>query len=165
MDSLKRLRFILLFILALCSCDDPEPLAKEPVKVTDPLEEVGKILTGDPQDKPKPEKEPAAPVQPVEAVIPVAEVVPGKPGFVFSPYNGKLVDVKGIDAGVLVADPAFPPEEKKYFRVPEPAATPEPTEEQPPAPAPESSPDTEAEPVPEDTQDLEKQSTPAEPAL
>lgn len=48
----------------------------------------------------------------------VARPVPGKPGFVFSPFNNKLIDVKGIPSGTLVQDPTYPPEEKKYFRVP-----------------------------------------------
>ena len=33
---------------------------------------------------------------------------PGKEGFVFSPYNKKVVDVRGIPSGTLVADPMFP---------------------------------------------------------
>lgn len=49
---------------------------------------------------------------------PSANPVPGKPGFVFSPYNNKLVDVNGIPSGQLVQDPTYPPAEKKYFRVP-----------------------------------------------
>ena len=49
---------------------------------------------------------------------PVAEQLKDKPGFVISPFNGKIVDVKGIPPGTLVADPTYPPEEKKYFRVP-----------------------------------------------
>lgn len=48
----------------------------------------------------------------------VARPVPGKPGFVFSPFNNKLIDVKGIPSGTLVQDPTYSPEEKKYFRVP-----------------------------------------------
>jgi hypothetical protein len=44
--------------------------------------------------------------------------VPGKPGFVFSPFNNKLIDVQGIQSGRLVADPTYPASEKKYFRVP-----------------------------------------------
>ena len=55
----------------------------------------------------------------IEKKPPVAEPVPGQPGFVKSPYNGKIVDVKGIPAGSLVADPTYPAEEKKHFRVPE----------------------------------------------
>lgn len=47
-----------------------------------------------------------------------ANPVPGKAGFVFSPYNQKLVDVRDIPSGTLVQDPTYPPSEKKYFRVP-----------------------------------------------
>ncbi|MEK7949734.1 hypothetical protein [Luteolibacter soli] len=50
---------------------------------------------------------------------PVAEPVAVKPGFVKSPFNGKLIDVGGIPAGSLVADPTFPASAKKYFRVPD----------------------------------------------
>lgn len=48
----------------------------------------------------------------------VAKPVPDAPGMVFSPYNGKVVDVRDIPAGTLVADPTYPPSEKKFFRVP-----------------------------------------------
>jgi hypothetical protein len=47
-----------------------------------------------------------------------ATPVPGKEGFVFSPYNQKLVDVRDIPSGTLVQDPTYPAAEKKYFRVP-----------------------------------------------
>lgn len=47
-----------------------------------------------------------------------ATPVPGKDGFVFSPYNNKLVDVRDIPSGTLVQDPTYPAAEKKYFRVP-----------------------------------------------
>ncbi len=47
-----------------------------------------------------------------------ANKVPGKEGFVFSPYNNKVVDVRDIPSGTLVQDPTYPPAEKKYFRVP-----------------------------------------------
>ncbi|MEM9238205.1 MAG: hypothetical protein AAGB14_15645, partial [Verrucomicrobiota bacterium] len=50
--------------------------------------------------------------------IPVAEPVPDKPGFVISPYNGKWIDVTGVEAGTLMEDP-HSKEEKKFFRVPE----------------------------------------------
>jgi len=50
---------------------------------------------------------------------PVAEPVADQPGFVKSPFSGKIIDVRGIPAGTLVADPMFPAEEKKHFRVPE----------------------------------------------
>jgi cell division protein FtsN len=47
-----------------------------------------------------------------------ASKVPGKEGFVFSPYNNKVVDVRDIPSGTLVQDPTYPASEKKYFRVP-----------------------------------------------
>jgi len=49
---------------------------------------------------------------------PYAAKVPGKDGFVFSPYNNKVVDVRDIPSGTLVQDPTFPAADKKYFRVP-----------------------------------------------
>lgn len=52
------------------------------------------------------------------AAPPVAQAVPGQPGFVFSPFNNKIVDVTGIPSGTLIADPHFPSEQKKYFRAP-----------------------------------------------
>lgn len=50
--------------------------------------------------------------------IPVAGVIPGRPGFVVSPYNNEIIDVTGLPPGSLVADPTFPAAEKKHFRVP-----------------------------------------------
>jgi hypothetical protein len=47
-----------------------------------------------------------------------AKKAPGKDGFVLSPYNNKLIDVRGIATGTLVQDPTYPAAEKKYFRVP-----------------------------------------------
>jgi hypothetical protein len=49
---------------------------------------------------------------------PFANKVPGKDGFVFSPYNNKVVDVREIPSGTLVQDPTYPASDKKYFRVP-----------------------------------------------
>jgi hypothetical protein len=61
-----------------------------------------------------------APDKPVEkrGDYSFANPVPGKEGFVFSPYNNKLVDVRDIPSGTLVQDPTYPASEKKYFRVP-----------------------------------------------
>lgn len=47
-----------------------------------------------------------------------ATPVPGKPGFVLSPYNNKVIDVTGMPKGQLVSDPTYPKSEQKYFRVP-----------------------------------------------
>ena len=107
-------------------------------KTDTPLKKVDDILTAvDPGVKPD-EVAPVAPNGDGETsekpVIPVAEPVPDKPGFVISPYNGKWIDVAGIKPGEVMADPFYPAEEKKYFRVPEAVPAPgvvEPTEEEP----------------------------------
>ena len=49
---------------------------------------------------------------------PFASPVDGKEGFVLSPYNNEMVDVRNIPSGTLVGDPGFPESEMKYFRVP-----------------------------------------------
>jgi len=53
-----------------------------------------------------------------------AKKAPGREGFVLSPYNNKIIDVrdektgKQFPRGTLVSDPTYPASEKKYFRVP-----------------------------------------------
>jgi hypothetical protein len=61
---------------------------------------------------------PTPPVEPKKTDYAFANPVPGKEGFVFSPYNNKMVDVRDIPSGTLVQDPTYPASEKKYFRVP-----------------------------------------------
>ncbi len=81
--------------------------------------------TGRPLDSP-PEREQESPpptdsaaTPPAAATpYPSAKAVPGTPGMVFSPHSQKIVDVRGMPPGTLVADPTFPEAEKKYFRVP-----------------------------------------------
>jgi hypothetical protein len=65
-------------------------------------------------------KEPEKPPVVIEkrAEYEVAKKAPGREGFVLSPYNKKLVDVRGFKSGDLVADPTYDKSEKKYFRVP-----------------------------------------------
>jgi hypothetical protein len=71
------------------------------------------------ENTPDPDPEPPARPDPEpEPTIQVARPVPGKPGFVFSPFNNKIIDVKDFPSGTLVADPTYPKSEKKYFRVP-----------------------------------------------
>jgi TPR repeat protein/serine/threonine protein kinase len=48
---------------------------------------------------------------------PTANGVPGKPGYVFSPYTNQIVDVRNIRSGTLVNDPKFSTGDK-FFRVP-----------------------------------------------
>lgn len=61
---------------------------------------------------------PPKPAEPKTKDYAFANPVPGKEGFVFSPYNQRLVDVRDIPSGTLVQDPTYPASEKKYFRVP-----------------------------------------------
>lgn len=61
---------------------------------------------------------PTPPVEQKRTDYAFANKVPGKEGFVFSPYNNKVVDVRDIPSGTLVQDPTYPASEKKYFRVP-----------------------------------------------
>ena len=90
----------------------PKPPTPEPPKRPEPEPQP------EPRDPaPEPEPTPEPPPPPKESV-PVARSVPGRPGFVFSPFNTKLIDVQGIPSGRLVADPHYPASEKKYFRVP-----------------------------------------------
>ncbi|BCX50253.1 hypothetical protein HAHE_41610 [Haloferula helveola] len=110
---------ILIAVAAFAACEKPRPVTDPATttKVT-PLEEVEKILNVEPKEDPPP-KPPVESTDEGKPVIPVAERVPDKPGFVISPYNGKWIDVTGVPAGELMADPHFPAEDKKYFKVPE----------------------------------------------
>ena len=65
-----------------------------------------------------PSNEAKPPVETKRAEYDVANKVPGKDGFVFSPYNNKIVDVRDIPAGTLVQDPTYTGAGKGYFRVP-----------------------------------------------
>lgn len=67
---------------------------------------------------PRPEDLKHKPAPPMNVPHPVAVAVEGKPGFVMSPFNDKIIDVRDMQPGTLVADPSFPSEEKKYFRIP-----------------------------------------------
>lgn len=61
---------------------------------------------------------PKPPVEEKRTEIPVASKVPGRDGYVFSPFNNKLIDVRNIPSGTKVADPTYPESAKKHFRVP-----------------------------------------------
>ena len=76
---------------------------------TPPAENPGNVTP--PSEGPKP-------AEPKHNDFAFANKVPGKEGFVFSPYNNKVVDVRDIPSGTLVQDPTYPASEKKYFRVP-----------------------------------------------
>ncbi|MCX6878308.1 MAG: hypothetical protein NTW21_31520 [Verrucomicrobia bacterium] len=60
----------------------------------------------------------ARPPEPAQRDVPIARKAPGKEGFVLSPYNNKLILVRGIPSGTILPDAAFPASDNKYFRVP-----------------------------------------------
>lgn len=63
--------------------------------------------------------QPLKPDVPVKKVsYPTATSVVGKEGMVLSPYNNRVIDVRGLPSGSLVRDPTYDASEKKYFRVP-----------------------------------------------
>lgn len=43
--------------------------------------------------------------KPVPTTPPTAKAVEGRPGFVFNPYTGNIVEVQGLKSGQLVRDP------------------------------------------------------------
>lgn len=67
---------------------------------------------------PESSSNPSTPSNTGTSDYPFANKVPGKQGFVFSPYNKQVIDVRDIPSGTLVQDPTYPASEKKYFRVP-----------------------------------------------
>jgi hypothetical protein len=66
--------------------------------------------------KPSPSRSPRVATTQADQPVPIAKPVPGKPGYVFSPFdpNGGYVDVTGYQSGAKVKDPYS----KKIFLVP-----------------------------------------------
>jgi hypothetical protein len=117
--SVKGLWVGAILLLSLAACERKEE--KRPATPGTQAAASGEKPKPKPKPKPGPESGKGNEEGPVliEKRPPVAEPVPNMPGMVFSPYNGKHIDVKGYAPGTLVADPTYPLEEKKYFRVPE----------------------------------------------
>ena len=67
-----------------------------------------------PTAAPRTTSTPAASSQTTATEFPTAKAVPGKPGFVLSPYDGAYVDVTGFKSG----DKARDPKTKQIFIVP-----------------------------------------------
>lgn len=61
---------------------------------------------------------------------PVAKAVEAQPGFVVSPFNKQILDVRNVPAGTLVRDPTYPADEQRFFRVPESPSNPKPSQSQ-----------------------------------
>lgn len=49
---------------------------------------------------------------------PYAAAIPGKKGYVLSPYSQKPLDVRDQQSGDLILDPYYARSENKYFRIP-----------------------------------------------
>ncbi|BCU78268.1 hypothetical protein llg_29830 [Luteolibacter sp. LG18] len=116
-------------LLGLAACKKEETAPPEGVgrKVAErsaasPGVEVGKAT-------PEGERRQAVPrpKQEKKSEYPVGKVVQGQPGFVTSPFNKQIVDVRGVPPGTLVQDPSFPAAERRLFRVPDPSPNPNPT--------------------------------------
>jgi hypothetical protein len=98
----------------------PPPRQNPPPRDTQPPRETPRE-TSPPRETRPLERETAPLPKPPETPKPswpVAMKVVGREGFVISPYNKKQIDVSHLKSGDLAADPTYPPEEKKYFRVP-----------------------------------------------
>lgn len=90
-----------------------EALQKKEVIPGTPSEKVGSTTTPSTGIE-----TPKLPVEQKREEYKSANKVPGKEGFVFSPYNNKVVDVRDIPSGTLVQDPTYTGAGKGYFRVP-----------------------------------------------
>ena len=109
---------VLVCVLALAACesDDPRPPTKPggwiPPKPIDQPPDSNHEPPGPPAEQPKEEPKPPNPVPPPTDVkppgeLPYAKPVPGKPGFVTSPYDPYkgYIDVRGFPPGTEVKDP------------------------------------------------------------
>jgi uncharacterized membrane protein len=65
-------------------------------------------------EQPTSTPEPRSSAPPATAEFPVAKPVPGKPGYVYSPFDGTMIDVTGFNSGAKAKDPAT----NKIFVVP-----------------------------------------------
>ena len=59
-----------------------------------------------------------APEKPKVPTFPTAKKVPGREGFVYSPYDNTVIDVRRTPPGKLGKNPNDDASKKRYFRVP-----------------------------------------------
>lgn len=93
------------------------PDATPPAVVEKPTPATASAAASPSAVKPAAPATPPKPSAPANDPIPTAEKAPGKPGYVLSPYTGKLMLVRGVPSGVVVPDQTSPGSGKK-FRVP-----------------------------------------------
>jgi hypothetical protein len=96
----------------------PPPPPVNPVRTTERTAPPGPVRETEAETQPPPAPTPRATARVTsnEAQFPVAKPVPGKPGFVYSPFesNGTMIDVTGYSSGQKVKDPGT----NKIFIVP-----------------------------------------------
>jgi hypothetical protein len=98
----------------------PESAPPPPINAVRPTDRSANppVRETEPETQPPPAPTPRATprVTSNEAQFPVAKPVPGKPGFVYSPFesNGTMIDVTGYSSGQKVKDPGT----NKIFIVP-----------------------------------------------
>jgi len=102
---------------------DPQKVQeqRDKMKETEELkkkEELKSVTPETPSTTNKTVETPKPPAEEKRADYMFANKVPGKDGFVLSPYNNKQVDVRDIPSGTLVQDPTYTGAGKGYFRVP-----------------------------------------------
>ena len=54
-------------------------------------------------------------IEPVLTTPPTAKLLDRRPGFVFNPYTGNIVDVRGLASGLLVRDPEDPDKAHTFY--------------------------------------------------
>ena len=132
MQSHYKISLITLVALVFASC---APVVVQPVQQKEtPAEDTSVITEVDPtQTVTSPEQKEirqqetvaqssttssiTTPAIPTVTNYPVAMPIPGKPGYVYNPYNNNPVYVQGIASGKIVRDPQDPNLDHK-FRVP-----------------------------------------------
>lgn len=123
-----RLRFLVLMPLFLASCSDKQDEPATPEEEMDTALVASREAESDEEDTEEEDSSAEDEMQDesfgeadtpdTSAQYPRATPAPGQPGFVYSPFNNQIIDVRDLPPGTLVADPSYPPSEKKYFRVP-----------------------------------------------
>lgn len=99
--------------------DDQQKIQEQRDRMKE-TEEKEKEMADLPKETPRNETVTDKPATQKKGEYVFANPVPGKEGFVFSPFNNKLINVQGIPSGTLVEDPTYPEPERatKRFRVP-----------------------------------------------
>ena len=125
--SMKRLGIgiAVILVLALLLCQRKEEVAEEKARAASSKsslnlrEEAESSTAGG-----KPTKVRQRPEQPKVVKTPVAKPVKGRPGFVYDPSDGRILDVRGVPAGAMVTSgfgPIFIIPKMGYIITPEAA--------------------------------------------